>query len=298
MEDAVNKAGVLKANMELSDSIFFQRTVLIATNHEKDVAVAPVLREKFQLNVIVPEDFNTDRFGTFSGEIERADSPLDAARRKCEAASKAYNTNLVIASEGSFGPHPTLFFVPADDEILLLTDYENNLEIAVREVSTQTNFSGKVVKSIEEVQAFAEHVGFPNHKVILRKADKENSHIVKDISDWDELLMTAELFINNYGSLFVETDMRAMNNPTRMSVIAKAAQKLAALMLSKCPNCSTPGFDVGEIVPGLPCSLCSAPTKSTLKKVYICKKCNYNKEEYYPHKKQYEEPMYCDWCNP
>lgn len=284
--------------MEFSDSIFFQRNILIATSHKKEAAIGPMLQEKFKSNIIIPDGFNTDRFGTFSGEIEREDTPLDAARRKCKAASQAYNANLVIASEGSFGPHPTLFFVPADDEILLLIDYENELEIGVREISTKTNFSGKEVKTNEEVKEFANAIGFPSHKVILRKAREDNSHIVKDITNWDELSMKAELLMNKYGSLFIETDMRAMNNPTRMSVIAHAAQKLAELMVSNCPNCRTPGFDVGEIVPGLPCSLCNAPTKSTLKKVYICKKCNYIKDVYYPNKKQNEEPMYCDWCNP
>lgn len=284
--------------MKFPDSIFLERDILIATNHGKEAAIAPVLREKFQSNIIVPQGFNTDRFGTFTGEIERVDSPLDAARKKCEAASKAYNASLVIASEGSFGPHPTLFFVPADDEILLLTDYENDLEIAVREISTQTNFSAKEVKTAEEVKDLARAVGFPDHKVILRKAERDNVHIIKDIADWVELLTVAESFINKHDSLFIETDMRAMNNPTRMSVIAEATQKLVELMSSKCPGCKVPGFDVGDVVPGLPCSLCSAPTKSTLKKVYICKKCNYSKDVYYPNKKRYEEPMFCDWCNP
>ncbi|MBS1780388.1 MAG: hypothetical protein JST70_13740 [Bacteroidetes bacterium] len=278
--------------------MFFQRDILIATSHKKEAAIAPVLRERFQSKIIVPGGFNTDRFGTFTGEIERIHSPLDAARKKCAVASKTYNAGLVIASEGSFGPHPTLFFVPADDEILLLTDYENDLEIAVREISTQTNFSGKEVKTAEEVKDFAQAIGFPDHKIILRKAERDNAHIVKDIANWEELLMTAEMFMNRYDSFFIETDMRAMNNPTRMSVITQAAKKLAGLMASKCPGCQVPGFDVGEVVPGLPCSLCSAPTKSTLKKVYVCKKCNYSKEVYYPNKKRHEEPMFCDWCNP
>ena len=68
--------------MQFSDSIFFRCNFLIATSHKKEEAIGPVLRDRFQANIVVPEGFDTDSFGTFSGEIERADSPLDAARRK------------------------------------------------------------------------------------------------------------------------------------------------------------------------------------------------------------------------
>ncbi|MGZ3757356.1 MAG: DUF6671 family protein [Mucilaginibacter sp.] len=284
--------------MEFSDSIFFQRNFLIATSHKKEEAIGPVLIGKFKANIIVPECFNTDMFGTFSGETERADSPLDTARRKSKAASIAYKIGLVIASEGSFGPHPSLNFVPADDEILLLTDYENNLEIAVRQVSTNTNFSGKQLTTIDEVKAFAQAAGFPSHKVILKKGYKDYSLIIKSITSLDELLLTSNLLLANYGSLFIETDMRAMNNPTRMSVIAQAAEKLSDLMNSLCPHCQTPGFDVGSIVPGLPCIECKLPTESPLKYVYICKRCAYQQDSYYPNKESFEDPRFCKWCNP
>lgn len=281
-----------------TNDIFFKRDILIASNHKKEEAIRPILEEKFLASIIVPHGFDTDKFGTFSGEIERVDSPLETARRKCKAASEAYGINLVIASEGSFGPHPTMFYIPANDEILLLADYDNDVEIAVRELSTNTNFSGKEANSNEEVMEFARTIGFPSHKVILRKSREDSSHIIKNINDWMELSSVTDILLNKYGKLFIETDMRAMNNPTRMSVIAKAANKLADLMASKCPDCQIPGFAVGEVVQGLPCSLCNAPTKSTLKHIYICKKCNYKKEVVNPNNKLYEEPMYCDWCNP
>jgi hypothetical protein len=284
--------------MQFSDSIFFRRNFLIATSHKKEEAIGPVLRDRFQANIVVPDGFDTDRFGTFSGEIERSDSPLDAARRKSKAASIAFNESLVIASEGSFGPHPSLYFVPADDEILLLTDYEDNLEIAVREVSTNTNFSGRQVKTFDEVTEFAQAAGFPSHQVILKKGYKEYSQIIKNIASWDELILNANSLLADYGSLFIETDMRAMNNPTRMSVIAKAAEKLSDLMNSLCPQCQTPGFDVGRVVPGLPCMECGLPTESALKYVYICKKCAYQQDSDYPNKKLFENPQFCNWCNP
>ena len=284
--------------MQFSDSIFFRYNFLIATSHKKEEAIGPVLRDRFQANIVVPEGFDTDSFGTFSGEIERADSPLDAARRKSKAASMTFNASLVIASEGSFGPHPSLYFIPADDEILLFTDYENNLEIVVREVSTNTNFSGKEVNTIDEVKAFAQGAGFPSHKIILKRGHRDYPLIIKSITSWDELHLSANSLLADYGSLFIETDMRAMNNPTRISVIAQAAEKLADLMNSLCPHCQTPGFDVGSVVPGLLCMECKLPTESALKYVYICKKCGYEQDSYYPNKQSFEDPRFCNWCNP
>ena len=57
------------------------------------------------------------------------------------------NCDLAVASEGSFGPHPTIYFVHADDEFLLFIDKKNDLEIIVRELSTVTNFNGSEIKT-------------------------------------------------------------------------------------------------------------------------------------------------------
>ncbi len=48
---------------------------------------------------------NTDRFGTFSRDIERTGSQLDAARAKIAAGFEyAPSARIGLASEGSFGP--------------------------------------------------------------------------------------------------------------------------------------------------------------------------------------------------
>lgn len=62
-------------------------------------------------------------------------------------AMELANCDLAVASEGSFGPHPTIYFVHADDEFLLFIDKKNDLEIIVRELSTVTNFNGSEIKT-------------------------------------------------------------------------------------------------------------------------------------------------------
>ncbi len=217
---------------------------------------------------------------------------------KCRKACSEYGYSLAIASEGSFGPHPYMYFLPADDEILVLLDLENDLEIKVRELTTTTNFSSALLKSWEEVVKFAGSALFPSHALIVRNGQGENEFMHKGINSWDYLEDLASQSFRKYGQVFLETDMRAMHNPTRMSTIEKAARKLADSILRTCPQCAVPGFDVADVVEGLPCELCGAPTKSTLFHVYACQKCSFRQDKMYPNGKTKESPMYCDRCNP
>jgi hypothetical protein len=104
--------------------------------------------------------------------------------------------------------------------------------------------------------------------------------------------------INNFGTAYIETDMRAMYNPTRMNIIERAAEKLIKKIKNHCPVCNMPGFGITDAKEGLPCVICSFPTRSTISYIYSCQKCSYQKEEKYPKGKQTEDPMYCDYCNP
>ena len=282
----------------MASGVFSGRRLVLATMHGKEQAIVPVLKEVCDCDIFVPSGFNTDCYGTFSGEIERACDPLETARMKCRDACAKYDCSLAIASEGSFGPHPYMPFAPADDEILVLLDLENNLEIKVRELTAATNFNGALLKSWEEAKAFAGSVLFPSHGLIARNEPGGSEYLCKGISNWEALQRLVPGVIEKYGQVFLETDMRAMYNPTRMATIGKAARKLADAMLRTCPRCNIPGFDIAEVMEGLPCELCGQPTKSTLLHVYSCQKCSCRQEKMYPNGKQKESPMYCDWCNP
>jgi len=272
--------------------------IIIATKHAKEKVIAPIFEKEFGVTCIVYPEFDTDELGTFTGEIERKDDPITTARNKCKMAMELSNCDMAIASEGSFGPHPTMFFIPADDEFLLFMDKKNNLEIIVRELTTETNFRGEEIKSEKELKDFAEKSKFPSHALILRRHKDNFTEIRKGIKDWEILLEGYRYFINNGGKVYAETDMRAMHNPTRMMVIQKVAQKLADKINSQCPQCKVPGFGVTDVKQGLPCALCDFPTRSTLSFISTCVKCNFSKEEKYPNGKMKEDPMRCDLCNP
>ncbi len=278
--------------------MFSGRTLLIVTQHAKQEVLAPVLEEALGVRCVVAEGFDTDQLGTFSGEVHREDDPLSTARKKCLQGMDTMGLDLAVASEGSFGPHPSIPFIPADDELLVLIDKKNDIEIFVREISTETNFQGKEVRTEGDLLAFAERAGFPSHGLILKDAANPFTRVVKGITRTDLLTDTFHRLISDFGKAYVETDMRAMFNPTRMAVIKSAALKLAEKIRSECPVCHCPGYGVTEAREGLPCALCHTPTRSTLSHIYTCLKCGHREEKMYPAGKTLESAMYCDLCNP
>ncbi|HEX4875028.1 MAG TPA: DUF6671 family protein [Chitinophagaceae bacterium] len=278
--------------------LFGGRDLVIATMHRKEEVIAPVLEKELGVTCFVPSSFNTDQFGTFSGEKERKDDPLTTARKKCLMAMEQSGAELGVASEGSFGPHPFLYFIPANDELLIFIDRKNGFEIIVRELSTDTNFAGSTVLTKQELNDFAERVQFPSHGIILRPSPDNYTVITKGITDVATLHRVFNELMAQFGNVYAETDMRAHFNPLRMKVISKAVIKLTEKIASFCPQCNAPGFGVSDIREGLPCQLCGSPTRSTLSHVYSCHRCEYRTEKLYPNEKKEEDPMYCDYCNP
>lgn len=278
--------------------MFKGRKLLIATKHEKEKVIAPILEKELGVYCFTSLTFDTDEFGTFTGEIERKRDPLTTVREKCLLAMELNKCDLAVASEGSFGPHPSVGFVSADDEILIFIDKKNELEVVARELSFETNFNGTEVKTKKELHDFIEKAKFPTHALIIKKDQGNSSEIVKGIKSMEELSEKFDYFISTYGKAFVETDMRAMNNPSRMKVIEKATMKLVTKINTFCPHCNTPGFGITEAKHGLPCKICNSPTRSILSYIFSCKKCSFVQENKYPHGFHVEDPTWCDLCNP
>jgi hypothetical protein len=278
--------------------MFQGRKLIIATKHQKENVIAPLLEEAFGVHCFVDERFDTDTLGTFTGEIERELDPVATLRKKCLLAMELNNCNLGVASEGSFGPHPSLLFVGSDDEFLIFIDKENDLEIIARELSLETNFNGKQIESESELLEFAQAAKFPSHALILRRSKNDYNEIIKGITDTEQLKEAFKNLFKKYDSVYVETDMRALYNPMRMQVIETAAKKLVDQINLVCPQCNKPSFGITDAKRGLKCSLCSSPTNSTISHIYVCKHCQFTKEEMYPNQKTREDPTYCDYCNP
>src|SRR4028118_1913917 len=87
-----------------------------------------------------------------------------------------------------------------------------------------------IVSSIEEADDFAKKAGFPEHAlvVVMGEAALGNGEIVKGIRTEKQLFdaVTAGLKKSSTGRVHIETDMRAMYNPTRMKNIENATLDL------------------------------------------------------------------------
>ncbi|MEI6310931.1 MAG: DUF6671 family protein [Bacteroidota bacterium] len=278
--------------------MFSGRTLFIATKHEKEKVIAPILEAKLKLQCETVPNIDTDVLGTFTGEIERQDDPITTARNKCKLAQELTNADLILASEGSFGPHPTIPFISCNEEHLLLLDVKNQMEFITTFRSMETNFNARTFTTLNEIKKFAHDVLFPSHALIIRPSKDDYSSIHKGITDEKELEELASQYITLTGHVYIETDMRAHHNPTRMEQIKKATLQLVEQIESKCPKCNTPGFSVTDVRRGLACSLCKSPTNSALSLIYSCKNCFFTNESLYPKNKKEEDPMYCDHCNP
>lgn len=287
----------------MSDNSFFAKRVgVLGTMHHKEKVIAPILEQELGIKVIVPLDFNTDVFGTFTRELKRPGTQLEAARLKAQKALELTHETLAFASEGTFAPHPIFPGLPFNQEIVILLDKQNNLEVVGQELSTETNYRHQIIKTIESAHSFAQETGFPEHGLVVinQHLNPAKCEIFKGIVDKKELVDIVEyaLIHSSNGEVHIETDMRALYNPTRMKNIAKATWDLIKKLQQLCPQCSCPGFDVIERRKGLPCQLCNLPTKLTLSVIYKCQKCDFIQEVVFPEGIETADPSQCLYCNP
>ncbi|PSR15388.1 hypothetical protein C8255_23040 [filamentous cyanobacterium CCP3] len=279
---------------------FANRVAMLATMHRKEQAIAPLLESHLGVNVAVPSDFDTDAFGTFAGDIKRPSDQLTTARLKAAAVLRQTGESLAIASEGSFGPHPQIPFVACDRELVLLIDRTHQLEIVGEYLSTDTNYRSQIIHSPADALAFAESVGFPQHGLVVKSGEADEHILGKGITDADKLLALVEVALGQspHRAARLETDMRALYNPTRMAVIAQATEDLVRAIARSCPDCGCPGFSAVKQFPGLPCSLCGTPTLLTLAQLYRCQRCPFEQRLPGDHGFSTADPSYCPYCNP
>jgi len=286
----------------LASAFFANRTLVLATMHRKEQAITPLVESALGVKTVVPSAFDTDGFGTFTREVARPADQLSTARLKAEAALKLTGETLAIASEGSFGPHPQIPFVACNRELVVLYDYQHQLEIVGEMVSTQTNYRSQTIHRLEEAFTFAQSVGFPEHGLVIMQADQASpkSAFAKGIVTESDLIQAVSTALDQSPErkVQIETDMRALYNPTRMAVIAQATQDLISQIEQCCPECGYPGFNIVQHQPGLPCSFCKAPTLLTLSVRYRCQHCGFQHNQRSPNAPQFADPASCLYCNP
>ena len=108
--------------------LYRNEDVLLASKHEKERVIRPIFHQKIGCTLHT-SNFDTDQFGTFTGEIPRPHNAYETCILKARAAAIAADCLFSIASEGSFGPHPSIPFFASDHEIMVFVDLKNNYHI-------------------------------------------------------------------------------------------------------------------------------------------------------------------------
>ena len=274
------------------------KTAWLSTKHQKLDLIAPVMLEKAGL-VVEAVEIDTDLLGTFSGEIPRADTPLNTAIAKAKMSLTASNQTLGLASEGSIGPDLQNPLLVSNVETVVFVDLSEDLVIHQSHRSFEIVAGRKDVSKGDDLTEFLASVDFPNHALIAHIPSRPKLPIIKGIKTYDHLeqAITELSRDSNVEKVRLETDHRAHMSPSRRKNIQLAATKLAIRLASNCPECEVPGFGLVRYETGLACESCGIRNENAIvRELLCCVRCDYSEAgatiaESLPAER-------CDWCNP
>lgn len=272
--------------------------IALLTRHGKERVLAPVLEPVLGGRLHRVDDFDTDTLGSFTREIPRAGTQLEAARQKARIGMTRAGLPRGLGSEGAFGADPFAGLVPWNVEMLVLIDDALGVEL-VGMAQGPAVHAHRRVADWQAAEAFAREARFPEHHLVVRVDDADGRCLEKGIDAWAalEAAFHQARAESAGGQVFLESDLRAHANPTRMAMIRQAGEDLATRYRSPCPRCAAPGFAVVERLPGLPCGDCGAPTREMRAEVLKCPKCAYA-ETRARSDLTHADPARCDLCNP
>jgi hypothetical protein len=270
----------------------------IATMHGKERALAPHFLA-IGIELVLPSSLDTDRFGTFTRDRPRAGTMLETARAKAQAAMLETGLHAALASEGAYGPHPTIPLLAVGREMLLFIDAAQGFEVVEMMIDERPSFGHCSTASVAEVEAFLNEIGFPEQGVIVAPVGRLNEPVAKGIRALRDLepAICKAIELSPRGKAHVETDMRALMNPRRMEFIGEVGRQMMARLSTRCPDCDFPGWGKVRSDYGLPCSLCGCPTSLPRHDVFGCVSCGVE-ERHERSPGALADPTYCSLCNP
>lgn len=269
----------------------------LATRHGKESLFGPPFARLGTTIMVAPVD--TDTFGTFAGEVERVGSPAEVVERKARAAAAAADLTVGLASEGSFGTHPTIPFAIIDTELVAWVDISTDHVVIERATAVSAVPATATVGSVDEIDGLRIVPMLPEQAAIVVVEDTATHRrtvIAKEVREVLDLRAAVARGLNlGGGSTLVEPDLRAHCCPDRRAVITEAVERLVDRLAHPCPDCHSPGYGVVGTAPGLPCSLCGLPTTVARADRLECGRCRRTEESARPGR---ADPTHCDRCNP
>lgn len=262
------------------------RQAALCTKHNKAQILRPVLLPLgYKLEEV--STFDTDTLGTFSGEVERTLTPMQAAHKKAQIACELALTRFGLGSEGSFGGGPVPGLCNWNDEVICF--FDSDTERAIYAVAGGASRLSKI-DADNGLQLIETLVKFPEQRWVLR----ENQQISKALTvDCIEKRITEGRI---HFPVTLEPDLRAMYSPDRQEMIRKAALDLKRRLIATCPACKAFDFVVNKVERGLPCQACGIPTQQIKQKIKSCVVCGFECHEKLAV--SHADPAKCTYCNP
>jgi hypothetical protein len=269
----------------------------LLTKHGKEAVIVEVMLEGLGLEVIHVNSYDTDLFGTFTRDIERQGNQYDAALAKALKGMEIAGTQIGLSSEGLFTLDPFSGLFPWNNELVLFVDQSSDVNVAGFS-SSQAQAYSALISIDDDIEPHLKKALFPSHYLVVRADGPESTTLVKGINTREALNDTLKYFFtkSQTGKAFIENDLRAFANPTRMMNIKNATINLVERLKSHCPSCDAPSFWVANRIPGLCCGSCGMAKRETLAEVFECKKCKHQEEV--KIKKKFADQSKCDFCNP
>ena len=201
--------------------------VAFLTQHGKETLLRSPLENALGCQLLHTDGYDTDLLGTFTDEIGRCGSQLEAARRKATIGMELLHTSVGIGSEGAFGPDPFSGLSAWDIEVVVWLDRSRQLEVVGMAQDFAMN-QQRTVHTVEALMQFAQEAGFPAHHLLVHPGGAAPGQVRKGIRDTATLqaAFVEALAASPGQGVVVANDLRAFCNPTRQAVIGRAAADL------------------------------------------------------------------------
>ena len=290
---------------ELSDPVvgpYAGFRAALATMHGKERAITPSFRDRLAMTVVLAPDIDTDTLGTFTGEIPRAGTIRAAAVAKARLGMTVTGLPIGIASEGAYGPHPSVPFIPCGIELLVLVDDERGIVVCEHLVDDAPVYDHIVANGIGAMPNFLQRVRFPDHALIARPnapMGRDAPHLkgLRTVDSLARAIIECAAWSRD-GNALVQTDMRAHMNPTRMAKIGRLSERICDRLVVPSPSCASPGYGQIDIERGLPCGGCGGPSHMVLHQIFGCFACNHRERRRRSDDRTHADPSVCPECNP
>ncbi|NDG85575.1 MAG: hypothetical protein EBX52_11155 [Proteobacteria bacterium] len=209
------------------------------------------------------------------------------------------DARLALASEGSFGPHPSFGFALCNHEALLLVDRLSGREFYAETLSSFSRALEIEFSSRENLGEALEKLGAPAHGVVIRPKGAAGP-VVKGLRTFHGVARAVVdcLLESPESKVILANDLRAHQNPTRLMRIGETAARLIEQLQSFCPACDAIGFQPVSREAGIPCADCETPTPLVRGHNWECAECRHREFRSSRGASERANPANCPSCNP